>query len=51
MDQVVNLWPIGNRNGNRPVNNSEFINGPSTNRPQVNNLPHKKLLLSEQDWQ
>ena len=34
------LRPIGNR----PINNSEFINGPITNRPQVNNLSHTKLL-------
>ena len=40
MGQVGNLRPIGIR----PLNNSEFIYGPITNRPQITNLPHKWCL-------
>src|SRR5258708_28609012 len=36
--QIVNLRPIGNR----PVNTSEFMNGPLTNLPQDNYLPHEE---------
>src|SRR5205807_8206185 len=35
---------------NRPVNNSEFINRPIANRPQVTNLPYMPLRSARQ-WQ
>jgi ATP-binding cassette, subfamily B, bacterial len=38
--QIGNLRPIGNR----PVNNEALPNGPITNRPQVTNPPHIRVL-------